>query len=105
MQAGTQIKNICSGAVGLEGPILSQVLRDMVIGGDGMHLLCNFVLNLCEPPALSWKVPLSAKTNAVRPKLSGKKPIQIVHYSDLHVDPEYTTGAATNCSNPIICCR
>lgn len=87
--------------------MLLNTVRTMSIGSDGMGLICSSLFKLCDPPELEWTVPLpaSAKPTGGRPLPSGKKPIQIVQYSDLHVDPEYTTGASTNCSNPILCCR
>ncbi|GAA6037470.1 hypothetical protein JCM8097_008204 [Rhodosporidiobolus ruineniae] len=34
----------------------------------------------------------------------GRPPFKVVHISDVHVDREYTEGAATDCSK-VICCR
>jgi sphingomyelin phosphodiesterase len=69
----------------------------------------NFCINfmgLCSYPAVDqYAVPFpSPKPAGSRPAPSGQAPIQIVHYSDIHVDPFYVPGSSTNCTKPI-CCR
>ena len=39
-----------------------------------------------------------------RPKPSSKKPIQVIQYSDVHIDPLYEKGADTKCKKAV-CCR
>ncbi|KIJ39838.1 hypothetical protein M422DRAFT_128512, partial [Sphaerobolus stellatus SS14] len=34
----------------------------------------------------------------------GRKPFQVVHFSDVHIDRQYTLGSEANCTKNI-CCR
>lgn len=99
-------KDVCAGAIGLEGPIIAQDLRKMSIGSHSSQLFCITFFGLCDfPPVTPYTVPFpSAKPATQRPAVSGKTPIKIVHFSDIHVDHEYEVGANTNCTKPI-CCR
>ena len=48
--------------------------------------------------------PSEKPADAARPAGSGKEPIKVVHYSDVHVDHMYVPGSSANCTKPI-CCR
>jgi sphingomyelin phosphodiesterase len=98
--------DVCTGAVGLEGPIIASALRSITIGSHTSQLFCITFLGLCPYPAVTpYTVPLpSVKPATSRPAVSGQTPIQIVHFSDIHVDQFYETGASYNCTKPI-CCR
>jgi sphingomyelin phosphodiesterase len=90
----------------LEGPIIAQILRTMTIPSTTSKLFCNTFFGLCDLPdvtntTLSFPSP---KPSAGRPAVSGQTPIQIVQYSDIHVDQLYLPGASSNCTKPI-CCR
>jgi len=78
----------------------------MSLSSKTSDLFCIEFLGLCSFPAVdAYSVPFpSPKAAGSRPAPSGKTPIKIVHYSDIHVDPFYETGSATNCSYPM-CCR
>ena len=78
----------------------------MEIGSDTSDEFCITFLGLCQYPAIhEWAIPFpSPKPDTTRPPPSGRDPIQIVQFSDIHVDPQYTTGANTACDKPI-CCR
>lgn len=99
-------KDVCQGAVGLEGPIIAQDLRTMSIPSHTSQLFCITFFGLCPfPPVTPYTVPFpSPKPSALRPAVTGGEPIQIVHFSDIHIDPFYETGANYNCTKPI-CCR
>jgi sphingomyelin phosphodiesterase len=99
-------KDVCTGAVGLEGPIIAQDLRAMSIPSHTSQLFCITFFGLCPyPPVTPYTVPFpSPKPPASRPTVSGQPPIQVVHFSDIHIDPFYETGASYNCTKPI-CCR
>ena len=78
----------------------------MTIPSRTAQLLCTTLTGTCqwpsvEPYTVSFPKP---KPNTTRPAPSGQSPIQIVHFSDIHVDHSYETGANYNCSKPI-CCR
>lgn len=97
---------MCDGIIALEAPIVAAAIRKMKIGSDTANLFCNTFLGLCEFPAVpAWNVPFpSPKPKTSRPTPSGKPPIKVVHYSDIHIDPLYLPGASTQCNKPI-CCR
>ena len=77
----------------------------MKLGSKTSKLFCIQFLGLCSYPAVdTYNVPLSPKPPGSRPTPSGQEPIQIVHYSDIHIDQFYVPGSASNCSYPI-CCR
>lgn len=78
----------------------------MKIGTKSSDNFCITFLGLCPYPKIDeWAVPFpSKKPSRGRPSLSGKEPIKIVHYSDIHIDPLYVEGSSTDCNKPI-CCR
>lgn len=103
--AGVDDADVCTGAIGLEGPILAHDLRVMTIGTRTSQLFCLTVFGLCPWPAVEpYSVALSPKPAKSRPTPSGNTPIQVVHISDIHVDLSYETGASYNCTKNI-CCR
>ena len=78
----------------------------MSIPSHTSQLFCITFFGLCSyPPVTPYTVPFpSPKPAKTRPSPSGQSSIQIVHYSDIHVDPFYEEGANYNCTKPI-CCR
>jgi len=78
----------------------------MSIGSKTSELFCITFMELCSYPVVaSYTVPFSSpKPSTSRPAPSSQTPIQIVQYSDIHVDLFYVTGSNTNCTKPI-CCR
>ncbi|PHH89254.1 hypothetical protein CDD83_6421 [Cordyceps sp. RAO-2017] len=104
--AKAQDPDVCEGAVAREGPIIAGALRKMTIGSRPFKAFCTTLLGACGyPDVIPWKVPFpSPKPRGGRPKPSGQRPLKIVHYSDIHVDPLYMPGSSTNCNKPI-CCR
>ncbi|KFA53631.1 hypothetical protein S40293_10201 [Stachybotrys chartarum IBT 40293] len=104
--SGIQDDDVCQGALQAEGPIIAEGLRNMIVGSKTAQLFCVGLLGLCEYPELEhWSVPFpSSKPRTSRPPPSGRKPLKVVHFSDIHIDHHYVEGANTNCSKPI-CCR
>ncbi|KAH7318455.1 Metallo-dependent phosphatase-like protein [Stachybotrys elegans] len=102
----TQDPEVCRGALELEGPILAAAIRNMVIGSKTSKLFCAGILGSCDYPEVEeWSVPFpSEKPSRGRPSPSGKQPLKVVHFSDVHIDPQYTEGTNTHCGKPI-CCR
>ncbi|KAM5342427.1 hypothetical protein ACJ41O_013393 [Fusarium nematophilum] len=98
--------DVCDGTIELEGPIIAEALRNLVIGSKTSQLFCVTFMGLCEYPEVEpWDVPLPPKLPPrIRPAPSGQDPIKIVHYSDIHVDQLYTEGSNADCKKPI-CCR
>ncbi|PQE07523.1 Acid sphingomyelinase protein [Rutstroemia sp. NJR-2017a BBW] len=104
---GVEDADVCAGAIGLEGPILAHDLREFTVGTHTAQLFCSTIFGLCDYPAVTpytVTFPTTKPANAARPAVSGKTPLQIVHYSDIHVDLSYTVGANYNCTKNI-CCR
>ncbi|KAL7937255.1 Metallo-dependent phosphatase-like protein [Trichoderma chlorosporum] len=104
--AGVEDDDVCAGSVALEGPIIADAIRNMDLGSETSELFCGSFLGLCaEPSVPQWNVPFpSPKPQNGRPAPSGKTPLKVVQYSDIHIDPLYVTGSSTNCTKPI-CCR
>ncbi|CAI7640204.1 unnamed protein product [Penicillium manginii] len=105
--AGVEDKDVCEGAIGLEGPILAHDLRNMDIPSTTAVLFCSTVFGLCDFPDVTEytvEFPSVKPANASRPSPSGQTPLQIVHISDIHVDLSYEVGANYNCTKNI-CCR
>ncbi|RYP43274.1 hypothetical protein DL770_011754 [Monosporascus sp. CRB-9-2] len=99
--------DVCEGALSREGPIIARALRDMRIGSRTSKLFCAATLGLCSYPEFEPReipFPSPKKPDAGRPPPSGREPLKIVHFSDIHVDPFYVEGSNANCTKPI-CCR
>lgn len=99
--------DVCEGAVGLEGPIIAQALRDVKPGSHTSQNVCMNFLGVCGFPDITEhevKIPSEKPEGSTRPAPSGKDPIKVVHYSDVHVDHLYVPGSSANCTKPI-CCR
>ena len=101
-----QDDDVCDGAVALEGPSVANAIRNMKLGGRTSKLFCGSLIGLCElPKPQPWTIEFpSPKPAGGRPVPSGKKPLKIVHFSDIHIDPQYLPGSNTQCNKPI-CCR
>ena len=78
----------------------------MTVGSRTAQEFCITFLGLCEYPAIKqWSVPFpSPKPSGGRPAPSGRDPVKVVHYSDIHIDPLYVAGSSAECNKPI-CCR
>ncbi|KAI5924376.1 putative acid sphingomyelinase [Camillea tinctor] len=107
---GLQDDDVCEGSILLEGPIIAQGLRDIKVGSKTSRLACVAFMGLCSYPEVEPRnitfpspKPLPGSVKAP-PKTSKLKPLHIVHYSDIHVDPFYVEGASAECTKPI-CCR
>ncbi|KAH8111897.1 Metallo-dependent phosphatase-like protein [Phellopilus nigrolimitatus] len=91
------------------GSVITQVLANAdVLGYDG-QLFCQNFLGACPLPPTSalnltgWFAkpkpdPLPA------PKTPSGTRLKVLHLSDFHIDPRYTTGAEANCTSSL-CCR
>ncbi|KAG8161267.1 hypothetical protein KVR01_009531 [Diaporthe batatas] len=105
---GVEDKDVCAGAIGLEGPILAHDLRNMNIPSKTSELFCMTIFGLCQWPEVdtSYSVSMSEKpANATRPEPSGETPLKVVHISDIH-EPgatDYPAGPYGNseCDSPV----
>jgi sphingomyelin phosphodiesterase len=89
----------------LEAPSMAFSLRNMAIPSRTSTLWCAEIYGLCSVPAVSnYTVSFpKSKPCSSRPAPSGKEPLKVVHFSDIHVDLSYTVGASTNCTEEICC--
>ncbi|KAM4056282.1 calcineurin-like phosphoesterase [Hirsutella rhossiliensis] len=104
--AGAQDDDVCEGAIAREGPIIAQALREMKRRSKASKEFCTTLLGACAyTPVTPWNVSMPVlKPKRTRPRPSGKKPLQVVHYSDIHIDTLYMNGSSADCGKPI-CCR
>ncbi|KAL0959864.1 hypothetical protein HGRIS_011537 [Hohenbuehelia grisea] len=106
IQSGAEDPDVCQGIISAEGPIIAHDLRQISPAGQTATKLCDALFGLCEPPPVNlFRVQLPPAHPVPRlPRSTGKKPFQVVHMSDVHIDREYTVGADANCTKNI-CCR
>ncbi|KAL9709442.1 hypothetical protein Ac2012v2_007177 [Leucoagaricus gongylophorus] len=103
---GAEDGDVCDGTLAEQGPIVAHDLRKISPFDRSSTLLCNSVLGLCQQPAVqqfNFPLPTTPK-NPKKWTSKGRQPFQVVHFSDVHVDREYTPGAEVNCTKSI-CCR
>lgn len=91
------------------GGVVTQLLAFADVGGyDGQAICANF-LGSCDMPLTT---PLNSTEWFAKPKPdplptprqpTGER-LKVLHISDAHIDPRYTTGAESNCSD-YLCCR
>jgi hypothetical protein len=85
--------DVCAGLVGQQGPIIAYDLRSISTTGQQGTKLCNALLGLCAPPAVNEYMVTFPKPAPTQPKIfisTGRPPIQVTHFSDVHIDREYT---------------
>ncbi|KAJ3845321.1 sphingomyelin phosphodiesterase [Lentinula raphanica] len=91
------------------GGVVTQVVSNADIGGLDGQMLCENFLSLCPRPPAS---PLDLTGWFAKPKPdplpapktpSGKR-LKVLHLSDFHLDPRYSTGSEASCSSGL-CCR
>lgn len=85
--------DVCEGTYHLTGPILAHSLRQFTIGGTTSIKFCHAVFGFCNQPLTPFKVhfPKPHPADPSRPFVSkGRKPFQVVHFSDVHIDRQYT---------------
>ncbi|KAK2594361.1 hypothetical protein QQS21_007921 [Conoideocrella luteorostrata] len=107
-QSGTDYdEQFCDGVVEREAPTIASIVRTMEAGSPSSIQFCVSFLGVCDVPKVDeWSVSLPAKEScaAEGKAVSGKKPLQVIQYSDIHIDPLYEEGASTKCKKPT-CCR
>ncbi|KAE9407958.1 sphingomyelin phosphodiesterase [Gymnopus androsaceus JB14] len=106
-QLKLQDPDVCEGIFDSVGPLVAHDLRSMSPFGQTSTKFCNAMLGLCdEPPVNEYTVPFPkpAPANPKEFKSSGRPPFQVTHFSDVHIDHDYSVGSEANCSKPL-CCR
>ena len=86
--------DVCDGALAEQGPIVAHDLRKISPFDRSSTLLCNSIFGLCQQPAVQQlNFPLSSvPENQKQWTSQGRQPFQVVHFSDVHIDREYTVG-------------
>ena len=85
--------DVCEGLISQQGPILAHDLRSISIGGQTATKLCDVVFGLCKPPPVNPYIvefPRAVPENPTVFRSTGRKPFQVTHFSDAHIDRQYT---------------
>lgn len=97
-------------APNVEGGPATQVLYFANFTSDDAQYICNSQFKVCPKPVvsayyptLSDLVPTAKPSNASAPRSSGER-LQVLHLSDIHIDPRYAIGSEGNCTSGL-CCR
>ncbi|KAI0732101.1 sphingomyelin phosphodiesterase [Fomitopsis betulina] len=99
--------DVCEGALRTQGPILAHDLRHFSLFGDTATKFCDAVFGMCTlPPIKPWQVPFPKDKPDIERvwQSKGREPVKVMHFSDVHIDREYTINAEANCTKPL-CCR
>ncbi|TFK49001.1 sphingomyelin phosphodiesterase [Heliocybe sulcata] len=99
--------DVCAGAIKDQAPILAHDLRQIDVWGETATKMCDAVFGLCQPPPVNhmpMKFPKAAPETRHVWESTGRAPFRVAHFSDVHIDRQYTVGAEVNCTKPI-CCR
>ncbi|OCB84000.1 sphingomyelin phosphodiesterase [Sanghuangporus baumii] len=101
-----QDPDVCEGDIGAQGPIIAHALRRMSLSGRTSRLFCNALFGMCDQESVEPYDVAFPDNSPVRrtPAHPRRKPFQVVHLSDVHIDPEYLVGSEANCTK-YICCR
>ncbi|KAF8940553.1 hypothetical protein BGZ58_005887 [Dissophora ornata] len=97
----------CAGLMERLGPQLVGIFSEMDVDGSDGYYACAYSfpgscpVPLHQPKPIEFPKPKPA--NAQQPAPSGET-IQVLHFSDWHLDPLYKTGTEAKCSHNI-CCR
>lgn len=89
-----QDADVCTGLIEQQGPIIANTIRKASMTGQQGTKLCSALLGLCQdPPVNPYTVQFAKATPP--PKIfssSGKPPFQVAHFSDVHIDRQYTVS-------------
>lgn len=107
--------DVCAGAVGTQAPILAHDLRSISLASHAAKNFCSTVFGLCPlqeviPYLVTFAdAPLGMEESAAKDHKTkegkarkwvskGRKPFQVVHLSDVHVDRKYLVSFGTQTS-------
>ncbi|KAF9011062.1 Metallo-dependent phosphatase-like protein [Cyathus striatus] len=91
------------------GAVVTQIISSADVGGYDGQAFCQNFWSMCPAPPTS---PLNLTGWFMKPKpnplpppkqRSGKR-LKVLHISDIHLDPRYSTGSEANCTSGT-CCR
>ncbi|CAB3237984.1 unnamed protein product [Arctia plantaginis] len=105
-----QSKHICDGAVSLNIPIITHIIRTTPEATP--RSFCGHVLqnahnpNFCRvtDPRFEWQVNLPPPATPSNPPPVDTKPLKIAFITDAHIDPLYEAFGVAECGEPT-CCR
>ncbi|KAF9115122.1 hypothetical protein BGX27_008827 [Mortierella sp. AM989] len=97
----------CAGLMERLGPQLAGIFSDMNLNGTDGYYACAYSFPGSCPEPVHQPKPISfpkpKPENAQQPAPSGET-VEVLHFSDWHVDPLYKAGTEAMCSHNI-CCR
>ncbi|KAI8345846.1 Metallo-dependent phosphatase-like protein [Mortierella sp. GBAus27b] len=100
-------RDACAGLAERMGPQLAAFFSEMNLNGSDGYYTCAYNFpGSCPVPVHQPKpieFPKPKPANAQQPAPSGET-IQVLHFSDWHLDPHYKAGTEADCSHNI-CCR
>ena len=97
-------------SAGSYGAIWTQVLALADVSGlDGRYICNSLSSTFCSAPTTTPLnttnlFPKPKPANATASKAPSGKRVKVLHLSDFHLDPRYSTSAEANCSSGL-CCR
>lgn len=114
-------ETVCKNFMAREAPSLFNSVKYMKVPSRTATIFCVTIFGICQYPDprpfdipyLEAKNSTSNASNVSSSKReiqkrsgssSGKKPLKVLHLSDIHVDNYYVTGASYNCSQ-LLCCQ
>ncbi|KIK70576.1 hypothetical protein GYMLUDRAFT_281307 [Collybiopsis luxurians FD-317 M1] len=91
------------------GSVITQVVGNADVGNLDGEMLCQNFLKLCPlPPTTPLNLTgwfAKPKPNPLpAPKTHSGERLKVLHLSDFHIDPRYSTGSEAACSSGL-CCR
>lgn len=95
---GIQEPEVCRGAIGTQAPTIAHSLREISVTKRTAALFCANIFGLCPYPDVApWSVPFKTMKpkKEVEWKSKGRKPLRVVHLSDLHIDRQYLVSLFT----------
>ncbi|XP_013190364.2 sphingomyelin phosphodiesterase [Amyelois transitella] len=106
---GIQSENVCKGAVALNLPILTYIIRNTPEATP--RTFCSLILqnsqsNDCphDDTRFEWQVKLPALSEVNLPPVMDQPPLKVAVITDAHIDPLYEAYGVGNCDEPT-CCR
>ncbi|CAH0407380.1 unnamed protein product [Chilo suppressalis] len=107
---GIENHNVCRGAVALNMPILTYIIRTTPEASP--QTFCSIVLQSAQDPNVcphqdsrfEWQVELPEKREPIPAKVYDGKPFKIAVITDAHIDPLYEPFGVADCGEPT-CCR
>ncbi|KAJ8974388.1 hypothetical protein NQ317_006167 [Molorchus minor] len=101
-----QIENdrVCKGGIDITLGIFTYMVdNNEKLTGERVCGLLLHNMNCRGGSLFEWSVDIPEGNTVSRVKASGTKTFNILHISDIHIDPYYTPGKTNNCKEPLCC--